>query len=240
VSLTINLDRMKLNKYIPTELDILGKLVHAGIKPDQHQIAYRQGWLFLKPSGGNPALKFGLLPWTNLVEDGYVNFYAGIVYFHNIQDSYPFFCEICKGDWGVSYTGFYISGGTLYFHDDATGTNDSLGTPSAGETYLFLLGVWNDGGTKKIIYWAGKWDYDTDSYTEVGKNLTGITTSESAYFKECQAIEPNATTFEGAIAGWVKQRRRSAGVGNIYVEIERLMLQLRDHGLPKPQDVYPF
>ena len=240
MSLTINLDRMKLNKFIPTELDILRKLIHAGIDPSQHQVAYRQGWLFLKASGGNPAFKVGLLPWTNLIEDGYANFFAGIVYFHNNLTSYPFFCEISKGDFGVSFTGFRVSNSNLYFVDNGTTTSVNLGAVNAGETWLLLLGVWNDGGTKKVIYWAGKWDYETDSCTEVGSNLTGIETTESAYFKECQFLEPDGTAFEGGVAGWVKQKRRSAGVDNIYVEIERLMLQLRAHGLPRPQDVYPF
>ncbi|MHC1628224.1 MAG: hypothetical protein ACXQTI_05290, partial [Candidatus Nezhaarchaeales archaeon] len=138
------------------------------------------------------------------------------------------------------FTGFHIQDdGHMHFEDDSTGTDVDLGSVSAGDTWLLLLGVMNDAGTKKIFYWAGVWDYDADTYTEVGGNLTGVETTEGAYTKQCQAFEPNNAAARGGIAGFSITKRRVVGVPSAYKEITNLMSNLRLNGLPKPQDVFP-
>ena len=240
MSLTINLDRDKLARYIPTELDLEGKVIWWLGKTSDKRLAYRRGWIFAKSETGNPAIRVGLMPWTNLVEQGYLINFGSIIYFHNVANIYAHFAEISKGDYGVSYTGFHIQDdGHMHFEDDATTTDVDIGAVNAGETWLLVLSLWNDGGTKKILWWAGTWDYDSDSYVEKGKDTTGITTSESAYFKQAQVFEPNAVVAKGGVAGFYITKGREAGVSTIQNGVNNLMLSLRLHGLPKPQDVFP-
>jgi len=240
VSLTINLDRDKLAKYIPTELDFQGKGFHwTGVTSGQ-LIAYRRGWLFAKSDSGYPAFKLGLMPWSNLIESGYAYFSGAIVYLPEVKDIYVAFAETAKGDYGTSFTGFHLKWGHMHFEDDATNTDVDIGAVNAGETWLLLLGIWNDAGTKKVVWWAGTWNYSTDSHTEKGSNLTGITTNENVYTKQFEVFEPNAVATKGGIAGFVITKRIFAGDGTPYKEITNLMKSLRLHGLPEPSTVCPF
>lgn len=241
MSVTVTLDSKVLSKML-AGLPVLRHLSAFEAGDFFHE--YIDGWIKTKYTGtGYPRVDSIYRP-VGALADTQRMIIRGIYYIPSSTAIYLLFLERSPGDANSYYIGFYLSGSTLYARS-YPGTLS--GTTSASVTFPAILvlsmSVGNVGGTIYATFWSARYDWDSDTYTELinaVSNVGSATGLPAMWYNSL--LEFNASSGVIGHVGPVEHHVRITSAPSVPsdprdVEVVYWLRLLRKHGLRDPRTI---
>ncbi len=251
-TIDVNIDKLSLVNAIASDICaqcgaggginplLLRPIAGIGGSADTVTFVFDQGWYKLKFTGGYPKIEPSP-PWIpfNLLGDSQSIMFMATFYLASAPfDSYVLFNEPAP-TFATDVLGFHLYSDGTFAVDPGAGsaTGTTSMTVAQGD---IILAVWHLGkvsGTLYMRFGAGKYDWATDTYTQVIDAYMTVPSTYTRNFRYIVLWEPNASQGTiGITAHSIKFEVMSSAPTNGVSVLQAVWILriLRNHGLPDP------